>query len=67
MARSITITSKVEKFLSKFLKRFREPPQEKEKASKRIKSPMNSSDQIKFMFDLEEDRGRDEDKNKEKD
>jgi hypothetical protein len=65
LARSIAITSLIAKFLTRLFSKLRGPSHEEEIA-KRIKSPMNSADQIKFMFDLEEDTDNEHDEKEDK-
>ena len=70
MARSIAITSLIAKFFTRLLSTLKGSSQEEEKEeeeiTKRIKSPMNSADQIKFMFDLEEETDKEQDEKEDK-
>ena len=65
MARSIAITSLIAKFFTRLLSTLKGSSQEEE-ITKRIKSPMNSADQIKFMFDLEEETDKEQDEKEDK-
>ncbi len=71
MARSIEITSLIAKFFTRLFSKLSGPSheeeeKEEEQITKRIKSPMNSADQIKFMFDLEEDTDKEHDEKEDK-
>ncbi len=70
MARSIEITSLIAKFFTRLFSKLSGPSHEEEKEveeiTKRIKSSMNSADQIKFMFDLEEDTDNEHDEKEDK-
>lgn len=66
MARSIAITSLIAKFFTRLLSTLKGSSQEEKEIAKRIKSPMNSADQIKFMFDLEEETDKEQDEKEDK-
>jgi hypothetical protein len=66
LARSIAITSLIAKFFTRLLSTLKGSSQEEKEIAKRIKSPMNSADQIKFMFDLEEETDKEQDEKEDK-